>query len=288
MEKAIKRIKALRPQINRMTQEEVRILTASYCLTAEEEKHLALIVEQIICSYCKDMLYFDGNVELEELKRNLIDEIRPVILEMFRAYGNKRALNILTTTIDADIIQTFSLIIEKISDGGRIVFYNPQSFVCITERLQKYLQAYRSDIITNGYSEEPFTRGLLDIFSGVYDFRKLGIRDVERVTSKYGTRLSYISPVGETVDLDYPSGSNEILKPEEVIRIYEYRTKLLDLKLKVLNEIVNALHYRSAENLFDNCISLVTEALSFNDVNFLLHIDGLCANSDFITEKTID
>jgi hypothetical protein len=65
----------------------------------------------------------------------------------------------------------------------------------------------------------------------------------------------------------------EFLTQEEATRLKAGRSKLFDLKVPILNELLKALRAKNANNLWDSCLRLITEAITAQEADFYLDID---------------
>lgn len=65
----------------------------------------------------------------------------------------------------------------------------------------------------------------------------------------------------------------EFLTQEEATRLKAGRSKLFDLKISILNELLKAIRVKNANKLWDNCLRLITEAIPAQEADFYLSID---------------
>ena len=65
----------------------------------------------------------------------------------------------------------------------------------------------------------------------------------------------------------------DFLNEEEADRLKTGRSKFFELKISILNVLVKALKCKTATKLWDDCLSLITEAITAKEVDFYLSID---------------
>lgn len=68
------------------------------------------------------------------------------------------------------------------------------------------------------------------------------------------------------------------LTPEDAARIKADRGKLFDLKVSIIKKLLQAVRLQTADNLWKNCLHILTKTLTVDDVDFYLYIDYLFHN----------
>lgn len=78
------------------------------------------------------------------------------------------------------------------------------------------------------------------------------------------------------------------LSTQDAERLEALRTKLIEIKIAVLNELRIAAHTSSVEGLWTRCLNTVTEHLSADDAEFCLKIDRMYIGYDIKSGEIVD
>lgn len=124
-----------------------------------------------------------------------------------------------------------------------------------------------------GMREAPFETGLAGLTPGYM----------------YGSRGKVYTSEGEPIEfVPYEEAAlMQNLAPEKAIHLEAGRALLLDLKIRVLGELLEAVRTRRATHLWQNCLGHMTELVTADQVGFYLRMDAFYSGCDWVAGDTV-
>lgn len=151
----------------------------------------------------------------------------------------------------------------------------------LTAALPPLMEQNRARLLASGLPQVAFSR------SHWLDCRLNRLYDVlhprEGITI-YDERGNLTYSIGA---LEPDSAYDEGVSPADAARLASGRAAFFDLKVAIVSELLTAMRARSARNLWPNCLRLLTQYLTADDVAFYLHLDRLLLGFDPRTAFTI-
>lgn len=80
----------------------------------------------------------------------------------------------------------------------------------------------------------------------------------------------------------------EDLDPEDAARLVAGRPKIFDLKIRILQRLLTALHQRNTRTLWSDCQQLLTDTLTTEEAEFYLRMDRFYLGFDVRTGEMVD
>lgn len=166
--------------------------------------------------------------------------------------------------------------------NGSTPLYGLQDLEPITRTLIERLQLTREHLIKTGYPSVGFNESMWmqERLCHLYHVKQCGPIDEsdDGPNNNYQWQYSWCRFPGdirtETDTCRYEeAGYRRGLNASDAERLEEARERFLDLKVAVVRELLGAVERRSETGLWKSCLSLLTDSLMADDVDFFLRMD---------------
>ncbi len=205
--------------------------------------------------------------------------IRPKLVDALESLPAEQALSLYEAADLSDLSQR--VLVTESLDNARL--YTLEELEDLLDRFLSYLLRNQGHVVSTGFPKTSFERfpWLERKLSKTY-YTKLPteIRKEMLPVSEGGVRpvrpdADYLAPERRYVLEWQAAGRLDWLSAEDAERLSSLREQLVELKASILAAIVDGVKDRDIPRMWMDCLRLLTDALTLEQVEFLLGVDSL-------------